>query len=273
MPSYIWAGIWPFGTGTSGGVEILDEGVSLGSTTINKINIVGSNFQATLDSPTEATISIGAAPPSFSITSFSNNRNTLEKGQSIGPTGTFSTITFNWGYSPGSPDTSQTINNGVGSIVPLSAINKVYSPLINITSNITYTLTAVNNMISYPASTSISFKLKRYWGVSASDDPIASSVNTYALLGTFLDSINEEFATARQTTKTFDCSLGRYFYFFFPVVWGTVDPQLQIGPFPVSLAYTGVITGFTNQSGNSENYYVYRSDNLLFDPVVTVTVL
>lgn len=58
-----------------------------------------------------------------------------------------------------------------------------------------------------------------------------------------------------------------------PTAWGTADPQLQIGPFPVSLAYTGTITNFTNQSGYSQDYYVYRSDNLLFDSSVVVTVL
>lgn len=250
-------------------VEVFDEGVSLG-TGINKINVVGSDVQATLNSPTEVTISHGVPVPSFSITGFSNNRPLLETGQSIGPTGTYPSLTFNWTYSPGPPDTSQSINNSVGAVTGLT---KVFSPLSNITSNTTYTLTAVNNMLSYNATTSVNFQIKRYWGVSASDDPVGGAINTYTLLSGFLDSVNEEFASTRQTTKTFDCSLGRYFYFFFPSSFGTVDPQLQIGPFPVSLAYTGVITGFTNQSGHSEDYRVYRSDNILFDSVVTVTVL
>jgi hypothetical protein len=255
--------------GNVGSIEVFDEGSSIG-TSIHRLNIVGPDVQATLVGPNEVSIGHGAGVPAFSITGFSNNHPLLEKGQGIGPTGTYPSLTFNWTYSPGPPDTSQSINNGVGAVTGLT---KVFSPVSDITSNITYTLTAVNNMISYNATTSVNFQVKRYWGVSASDDPIGSATNTYGLLSSFLDSVNEEFATTRQTTKTFDCSLGRYFYFFFPSSFGTVDPQLQIGPFPVSLAYTGVITGFTNQSGHSEDYRVYRSDNILFDSVVTVTVL
>lgn len=255
--------------GSASSIEVFDEGISLG-VGINKINIVGTDVQAVLTSSTGVTIGHNGSAPSFSITSFSNNRTLLEAGQSIGPTGTYPNITFNWAYSPGPPDTSQSINNGVGTVVGLST---VFSPIADVISDTTYTLTAVNNMLPYNATTSVNFKLKRYWGVSASDDPIGGSINTYALLGGFLDSINEEFATTRQTTKTFDCSAGRYFYFFFPDSFGTVDPQLQIGPFPVSLAYTGVINSFSNASAHSENYRVYRSDNLLYDSVVTVTVL
>lgn len=251
------------------GIELLDEGISLGSSTINTINITGTNFEATLDSPTEATIAIVVPPPAFAITNFTNNRTTLEKGESVGPTGTYPNITFNWAYSR-DPGTSQSIDNSVGAISPVSLRTKLFSPLSNIISDTTYTLTAVDNMTNYNANTNMNFQSKRYWGTSANSDP--SSILTYNNLSTFLDTVNQEFATTRQTTKIFDLSAGRYWYFFFPDSWGTASPEVMIGPFAVILSYTNTIN-FTNFSGHTETYKVYRSDNLTYDNPVSVQVL
>lgn len=251
------------------GIELLDEGISLGSNTINTINITGGNFEATLDSPTEATIAITVPPIPFAITNFTNNRSVLEKGESVGPTGTYSNMTFNWVYSR-DPDTSQSINNSVGAVAPVSLRTKLHNPLSNINTDTTFTLTAVDAMTNYTANTGVNFQSKRYWGTSASSDP--SGVATYTNLASFLDTVNQEFATTRQTTKIFDCSAGRYWYFFFPNSWGTASPEVMIGPFPVILAYSNTLS-FTNFSGHTETYRIYRSDNLIFDNPVSVQIL
>jgi hypothetical protein len=260
-----------FGTGGGGSVTVKDEGVVLG-TNITSIDFIGGGVVAALTGPGQVTVGVGATPPSFGISSFTNNRNILEKGQSIGPTGTFPNISFGWSYSA-TPDTSQTINNGVGLVTPVSALSKLFVPVANITTDITYTLTAVNNAIGYNANTSIAFRSKRYWGVAAANDPVGSGVVDTTSLAGFLDIVNSEIATSRQTTKTFDCTGGRYFYFFFPVAFGTTSPQVQVGPFTSILTYVQTIVGFTNAFGHSEDYYVYRSTNLMNSNSVVVQVL
>lgn len=269
---YIYGGIIiPPDNPNPNAITVVDESTEI-TGDVRKFIFQGATISSSLTNPKEVTISVTGPVVSFSITSFTNNRNSLEKGQSVGPTGTYSNIQFNWAFNM-DPDTSQDINNGVGNLTPLTARSVIFSPLSNITTDTNYMLTAIHEALPYTSSTALSFKSKRYWGVSLSDDPILAGINTYALLGTFLDTVNEELASTRQTTKTFDCSAGRYFYFFFPTAWGTVDPQVQMGSFPQSLIYTGTIVGFTNQSGYTEDYYVYRSDNILYDASVVITVL
>lgn len=231
---------------------------------VDTVNILGDATGVKVGSRLD--IYVNAAPTPFSITSFSNTAGAnLEIGQSI------TNFNLNWVYSHSNANaTAQSIDQGIGAIGLALRTVLVPGP---ITTNTTYTLSATKVLENDSAQTSLTFRAKRYWGTSASADPMGDGINTFTLLGTFLDSVNEELATTRQTTKIFDCSAGRYFYFFFPTAWGTADPQLQIGPFPVSLSYTGTITNFTNQSGYSQDYYVYRSDNLLFDSSVVVTVL
>lgn len=265
-----------FGAGSGGSITVKDEGGIL-SAGVTSIDFIGGGVTAALTGPGQITVGVGVIPPSFGISSFTNNRNELEKGQSIGPTGTFIDISFAWSYSA-TPDTSQTINNGVGLITPITALSKLFAPLVNITSDITYTLTAVNNAINYNANTSIFFRSRRYWGVSAADDPVGSGVIDTATLSAFLgaplvDTVNTEISNSRQTTKTFDCTGGKYIYFFFPVAWGTASPHLQVGQFQSVLSYVQTIVGFTNAFGHSENYYVYRSNNIMNSNAVVAKVL
>jgi hypothetical protein len=253
-----------------GDITVVDEITPITSQ-LRKITFVGANITSTLTAPDEVTVTVSAFPISFAINSFTLNRNNLEIGQAIGPTGVYPDITFNWSYNM-VPDTSQTIDHSVGAITPLSALTKVYTPGSNITANTNYTLTAVNASIPYTASAALTFHNKRYWGVSSSADPFGAGINTYALLGTFLDAVSEEFITSRQTTKTFNCTGGKYFFFYFPTSFGTSSPQVQVGAFPVVISYVQTLA-FTNQSGHTENYYIYRGDNVYNTSALTVQVL
>lgn len=247
------------------GITVRDEYILL-SSTVTELNFVGDSFQAVLDSPNKVTISFGSPPPpANNIINFTITPSVAEIGSSVVG------AVFNWSVVQ-TPD-SQSITPLIGPI-PNNLLTYTYSG--SITSDTTFTLTNVVGSNTSTKNASIAFRRKRYWFASTNDD-FANGPKTYADL--LLDSgfsskpvsEREEFATSRQTTKTFDATGGRYLYIMFPESFGTVSPQLQVGPFPVTLSYVNIIP-FTNQSGHTENYYVYRT-NLQTGSSITVQVL
>lgn len=193
----------------------------------------------------------GGSPPPWQISSFTASPNQLEVGQS-------QAITLNWAMS--SDPVSQSINNGVGSL----AVNlrTVLSPVIS--TSTTFTLSAVKDAIPYSANATVNFLRKRYWFVYASDvTPL-----TYETLPA---GFSQEFATARTATKVFNCSGGKYFYYMYPASLGLGSPQLIFNGFPVELDPVNIRSiNFTNQSGDTSQYYLLRSDNILNSANISV---
>lgn len=153
---------------------------------------------------------------------------------------------------------SQSINQGIGALDPsLRALNLTG---LGITTNRTYTLTVSDGSTIDNASTSVQFFNKRYWGVSAETD--LDDAQIIALSG--------ELATARQQTRVFDCSGGRYFYFAFPASFGT--PTFKVG----GLSFTDMVDvtrSFTNASGFASSYQIWRVNSIQTGSAINVEVL
>lgn len=239
------------GGGGGGGSDINAQSQDVPLGIIDTINIKGNGSGLKVGNRFD--IYIGSNQAAFAVDSFTNSAGQVEKGQSVGP------FNLNWAYNQGNANpTTQSIDQGVGALAAGLRTVAIAGP---ITADTTYTLSAVKGLENDSAQTSVIFRSKRYWGVSPDPDLIATGVGTYALLQAALEGFQQEFATTRQTTKEFDCSAGtRYPYFFMPAALGTVSPQIMSGVFPVVLSYVQTFS-FTNQSGHTETYRVYRSNN------------
>lgn len=249
------------GGGVGGQLQAQNQDTPLGA--VDTVNIKGNATGIKVGSRLD--IFVNAAPTPFDITSFTHNAGDLEIGQSA------SNILLAWAYNQGNANpTSQQIDQGVG-VRPVGDRSVVVPGPI--TGDTTFTLSAVKGVENASAQTSITFRRKRYWGVSPDPDLLTTGISTYTVLSSLLENFAEEFATARQTTKSFDCSAGsRYVYFLMPASLGTVTPEIMSGVFPVVLAYSQTFS-FQNQYGHTELYRVYRSNNALNSNNVVWSIL
>lgn len=174
------------------------------------------------------------------IATFSNTSPTNEVGSTV------AAVTLNWTLS-GSTPTSQSINQGIGAI-PVGTLTANYGTPMTVDK--TFTLSVANALGSDTATTTVRFMLKAYWG--ASSRPFMDDAS-------IISSLSSEFGSARARTKTVTCS-GQYMYFCYPASWGaalfTVNGLLNT-------AWQLTLGDFTNPSGHTESYRIYRSDNLL----------
>ena len=171
-----------------------------------------------------------------SITSFSGG-GTYEVGQSI------SSINFAWALNKAV--TSQSINQGIGTIDP-SARSYAYTPSTPIRSNITYTLTVSDGKNTATKSTSLAFRYKRYWGVSTKD----------TLTNADVLALSKELTTGRTQSRTFNCSGGKYFYFVIPAEFCS-GISFKVGGLAFSDMDVKDIT-LTNESGATVACKVYK---------------
>ena len=185
------------------------------------------------------------------ITSFSGG-GTYEVGQSI------SSINFAWALNK--TVTSQSINQGIGTIDP-SARSYAYTPSTPIRSNITYTLTVGDGKNTATKSTSLAFRYKRYWGVSSKD----------TLTNADILALSKELTTGRTQSRTFNCSGGKYFYFVIPAEFCS-GISFKVGGLAFSDMDVKDIT-LTNESGATVACKVYRSKNLQTGSAISVEVL
>lgn len=174
------------------------------------------------------------------ITSFSNNRGTVEIGSTI------SSLTLTWSFNKAVA--SQSINQGVGTLDP--SLRTVTLSDLALTTNRTWTLSASDGTTPVSASTSVSFSHRRYWG--ASSNTSLSNADILAL--------SSEFASGFGKTITYDCSGGKYPYFVYPAAWGS-PTGVKVG----GLSFTdfSVTTqAFTNASGNTTTFNVVRFNGI-----------
>lgn len=161
------------------------------------------------------------------------------------------------------PDT-QSINQGIGSLAPTV---RVYNGIAGITANKTWTLTVVKDSVPHIKTATISFLRKRYW--FADSDPNIGNID-FDFAGLPVG-FSQEFLTARATTKVFDCSGGKYFYYMYPASFGVADQQFVFGGFPYAVNPANIRTiNFTNESGDLTSYIVLRSDNILNSSAISV---
>lgn len=116
----------------------------------------------------------------------------------------------------------------------------------------TFTISALNtNNQFFSRTLTLSWGLKRFWGVSPNQSVEDSEILTWS----------NEIATSRTKTATYDCSGGRHFYIAYPTAWGDMN-NTKIN----NLSWNDwvlVKRDFINVCGVSIPFNIYRSFNLL----------
>lgn len=188
------------------------------------------------------------------ITSFSNNINTVEIGSTV------SNVLLSWAVNK--TMASLNINNGVGAIAIVSDTSKQLSGL-SLTSNTSWTLTATDDEgTSVTKTTGITFLNKRYWGVSAS-----ASLTTSAQI----IALGSEFGSNYNMSKTLDATGGKYLYFAVPSSFGLTVNNFKVGGLSNS-DWVKTTISFTNASGYTTNYDIFRSGNIQTGSAILVAI-
>lgn len=177
-------------------------------------------------------------PPS--ITSLVNDKNIVEVGSTI------SSTKLDWVLA-GETITSQSINNGVGS---LNVVARTTTHSSSYTTDRSYVLTASDGTTTVTASTPIYFRNYRYWGVSANSTLTDGQVIA----------LSKEFATTRVKSSFSVSPSAQYIYVAYPASWGSASFTVNSLP---STAWTLVTRVFVNASGYSSSFNIYRTDTVL----------
>lgn len=172
----------------------------------------------------------------IAIKSFTNTVGTVEMGSTI------TSVTFNWSLNK----TPTSLKLGTTAL-STSATSHTLSGQ-SITSNTTYKLTAADAKNSATKTTSISFVNGVYYGAAA-----ISTVNSEFIL-----SLTRSLQSSK--AKTFSATAGsdQYIWYAVPTRYGACT--FNVGGFDGGFTLVNTVS-FTNASGYTENYYVYRSDN------------
>jgi len=184
---------------------------------------------------------MGTGSAAIDITSFTNNVGNRERGEVIND------ATFNWVLNLPGTETDQTIGAPgfpIEHITP-GTYQKIYGSM-GLTSSTTWTLWVTDGSSQDTAPSSINFYNRRYWGSSANPGPLTDPE---------ILAFSSELATARQCTKTYDCTGGKYIWFCYPSSWGLAT--FWVNGFPTTFLLT--VQNFTNQYGYTESYNTYRS--------------
>ena len=177
------------------------------------------------------------------ILTFTNNVNAVEIGSTVAST------TLTWTIDESANLTDQTLNQGIGSV---GTIVRNHTHSDSYTTNRTYTLTITDGINPDNANTSVYFRHKRYWGTST--NTLLNDAQIIAL--------SSELNTTEVMTKTISPS-GEYIYFAWPASWDPSPPATFTVNGLLNTAWSYITRNFTNASGNTSSFRIYRSDNLL----------
>lgn len=174
------------------------------------------------------------------ITSFNNNIGTVEIGKTI------TSVTFNWSLNRKANEVTLD-----GEIVD-SDVSQITLSDLNITSNKTWTLKATDNRdLTVSSNTSITFLNGVYYGVAIDLD--LENIDS-ALIRHFTRALTG----SRARTINVVADLDMYIYYCVPTRFGTCN--FNVGGFDGG--FKKILTlDFTNASGYTESYDVYRSTN------------
>lgn len=184
----------------------------------------------------------------LSISLHCNQPTTLEIGSTV------ESILFTWGYNKDGIK-SQSFNGE--DIHDVAVREYIYN--VPLSSNKTFTLTATDERKTFSKSIAFNFRHGRYWGVSSKEMLESSDIL----------SMSKELATGRGKTFTVMCDANMYIYYCYPSSWGV--GAFSVGGFVGGFELIDTID-FTNNSGHTSSYYVYRSTNhSLGNTTVTVS--
>lgn len=223
------------GTDEAGNIVVKEE---IKQTAANVSYGDNSNVEVALDDINKKLGDLMYTP--ISITSFTNNKNTVEMGSTI------TDVTLNWNYNK----TPKTLSLD-GSTLAVSLKTKTLTGQ-SIKANKTFTLKATDERDAVSTkTTAITFLNGVYYGIG--DDLQISGITNQFILG-----LTKTLQSSRAKTFTVNAGVGKHIYYIIPTRYGT--PVFKVGGFEGGFEKLGTVN-FTNASGYAENYDVYKSGN------------
>lgn len=232
--------------------------------TINSVESSGGDIEITIDgyqvtNSGPGFIEFGTITPlSVSLVGGA----TYEHGQVVNP------INLTWSYNNGDadPDTSQSLNQGIGSL-PVS--QRAYSYTTDVSTDTTFTLTGVDSTRGSDSdSTTVAFGLRRYSGVTTQTVMTSADVVGDASEANFI-SVS---SSPDYVPSDYDCSGGAYFFYAYPSSLGVLSGVntkvngLSFSDWSANDGSTASTSGFAidiiNAYGHVEEYQVYKVYNL-----------
>lgn len=174
----------------------------------------------------------------ISITSFSHNAGTKEMGSTV------TSVTLSWATNK--KPTSLTLD---GSAIDVSLKSTTLTGL-SITSGKTWSLKATDERGAEASkATSVSFLNGVYYGAGVAPADISSA---------FILGLAKTLTSTRVRSITVNATDGQYVWYCLPIRLGSC--KFTVGGFEGGFDLVAT-TDFTNASGYTESYYVYRSTN------------
>ena len=155
-------------------------------------------------------------------------------------------IIFNWSLN------KTVVNQAISNIgnIPVGTFTTKYNN--SIASNKTFTLTVSDNKNNTATrSITFSFLYPKYYGAVVEPDVYDNDF--------ILNLSGYKLASSRNGTFNVNAGTNEYIYFCIPIKWGT--PTFNVGGFDGGFFKVAEIN-FTNKSGHTEPYSIWRSDNL-----------
>lgn len=219
--------VWIDNTSGTGGVNSLSD-LSYNNSSYPNI----TNAQQALDE-------LLYAPPSITSLTSNPKAGNFEIGSTI-----IAPITFNW-------TVNKSIVNQILSDIGNVPIDTFTAQCDNsITNNKVFTLTVSDGKKSASRSLGFYFKHPKYWGASIIPDLYDNNF--------ILNLSGYELSDSKASKFTVNASINQYIYFCIPSSWGT--PIFNVGGFDGGF-YKITELNFTNKSGHTEAYTIWRSDN------------
>lgn len=183
----------------------------------------------------------------INIVSFTSNIPTQEKGSKV------ESIVFSWDWNK--TPSNQEISTGSAKY-SINSTDKTktlsFSDSAALTQNTTFTLKISDERKAEDSrNLTIQFLNGRYYGIGNITDPSQCDDN-------FIQSLNKTLAASRQTSFNVTANNGQYIYFAIPTSFGT--PSFFVGGFEGGFDIFKIFS-YTNPSGYSESYTVYKSTN------------
>lgn len=178
------------------------------------------------------------------------------------------TGTFKWTAASGKKNPTST-SGTFGTTLPASGVASA-SKTATVSANTTLSqklvapkqgLIVSNNAVTAPtgddetsASVTITFLYKRYWGVTTSASITESVIKGLAS--------SELTSTKSKTITGVTANSSQYYVIAYPKALGALSSIIQDGATPVLSAFTQTTVSVTNAAGYTQDYYVYRSNNV-----------
>ena len=200
-------------------------------TPVNAVNL--NEIEDKLKAHQEALDELLYIPLTINLTS--NIQTTLEVGTTV------DSVIFNWSYNK--DVVSQKFNNET-----LEANLRSYTYDLSFNQNKVFKLEANDGKGDFNKSISFNFLNGRYFGVSNS--------NTYD--SDFIKTLSKELSSSKGKTFTVNCGEGQHIFYCVPTRFGSCS--FKVGGFEGGFNKVSTIQ-YTNSSGYTENYDVYKSSN------------